>query len=95
MQIIDCLAITAVQCFFVLLTEMPSKPQSNSIYHTFTGWGFFPHWVYTNCSPFPHSYMRSRKAECTDYRNRDAQSPLLSPRPLRTLVLLSAMDMPQ
>lgn len=58
MQIIDCLAITAVQCFFVLLTEMPSKPQSNSIYNTFTGWVFFPHWVCPNYSSSPHSYIR-------------------------------------
>lgn len=49
MQIIDCLAITAVQCFFVLLAEMPSKPPSKSIQGV-----IFSHWVYTNYSLSPH-----------------------------------------
>lgn len=57
MQIIDCLAITAVQCFFVLLTEMPSKPQSNSTDNAFIG-NFFPHLVYAILSLFTHAYIQ-------------------------------------
>ena len=62
MQIIDCLAITAVQCFFVLLTEMPSKPQSNSIYNTFTGFFFLFGFILT-ILPLPtHTYIQGSQS---------------------------------
>lgn len=62
MQIIDCLAITAVQCFFVLLTEMPSKPRSNSIDNTFIGI-FFPSlglYELFSLSPLMHAFKEGR-----------------------------------
>lgn len=57
MQIIDCLAITAVQCFFVLLTEMPSKPQSNSTDNAFIE-NFFSHLFYAILSLPTHIYTQ-------------------------------------
>lgn len=79
MQIIDCLAITAVQCFFVLLTEMPSKAQSNSIYSTLTGWDF-PPWVYPTVLLLPtHAAVPGRQSPWIMDRGTDVQSPQLSP----------------
>lgn len=57
MQIIDCLAITAVQCFFVLLTEMPSKPQSNSTDNALIG-NFFSRLVYAILSLPTHASIQ-------------------------------------
>lgn len=95
MQIIDCLAITAVQCFFVLLTEMPSKAQSNSIYNTLAGWDF-PHWVYLTILPLPtHAYAPGRQSLWIMDKDTDAQSPQLSPGLLRILLLLSTTELLQ
>lgn len=95
MQIIDCLAITAVQCFFVLLTEMPSKAQSNSIYNTLAGWDF-PHWVYLTILPLPtDAYAPGRQSLRIMDKDTDAQSPQLSPGLLRILLLLSTTELLQ
>jgi len=65
MQIIDCLAITAVQCFFVLLTETPSKPKSNSIYNIFTGVFFLIGFIRT-ALPLPtHACVEVRQSVWT------------------------------
>lgn len=65
MQIIDCLAITAVQCFFVLLTEMPSKPQTKSLYNTVTGFFFLVRFMLTILPLLTRTYVEGR--QCMGY----------------------------